>query len=885
MNYPVWELSTAGGGLLIACIAVVHVYVSHFAVGGGLFLVWAEKKAYRENSDILLDYVKKHTKFFLLLTMVFGGITGVGIWFTIALLNPSAASTLIHTFVFGWAAEWVCFLGEIVALFIYFYTFGKMSRQNHLKIGWLYFIFAWLSLFFINGIIDVMLTPGQWTQDGLFWTGFFNPTMWPALWFRTFITFMFAGIFGFLTSMFIQDETVRQSMNRSCALWIILPMVFMLASGVWYFNSLPEGIQAMMLNISPEFGPYFTTFYLGTGALFAGAVILALSLPLPLKKGVAFLVLVLGLVYMGGFEFLREGGRRPWAIYGHTYANAVKAMDVEKINQDGFMATAKWVFNREVTPETQFAVGRELWRHQCAACHSVGGPMKDILKLTHGIGLDGIDARIAGNGKLSPYMPPFMGTVRERRALATYILEGLQGQKVQPETVFPVGDKTVALPPFDGEKDEYVLLAWNNLGMHSMTDSDPYWVLQPPGNDLFAQLIRRGEAPEVVTADEGIEIVYEAPEAFADPASQVKFWDHVESLFGKKLERNIGLSGNGLNGTMTFSETLNAFEANKIPVVPYRSDGNYDPYPVFTVKAVDKETGKVLAMTKTVVPTATEMGCKNCHGGKWRVPGTAGFSDETAANILAAHDKRSGTNLLERAKQGQPQHCQSCHSDPLRGAEGKSELLNLSAAIHGWHASYLADQGADACYKCHPCRPSGPTKCLRGVHADKLDCSSCHGYMEDHALSLLKKENEQGKAGAKPLMVHLTPRKVATVDQINARTPWINEPDCLNCHIEFTRPDPKTADAFNQWTQEAEELFRLRHDDTDSIMCQACHGATHAIYPSRNKFAPDMGNIQPLQYQGNRFPIGYQKCSVCHTIPILDEPVHHPMAELALKQE
>ncbi|WP_320045291.1 hypothetical protein [uncultured Desulfobacter sp.] len=50
MNYPVWELYTAGGGLLIAFIAVVHVYVAHFAVGGGLFLIWAENKAYKENS-------------------------------------------------------------------------------------------------------------------------------------------------------------------------------------------------------------------------------------------------------------------------------------------------------------------------------------------------------------------------------------------------------------------------------------------------------------------------------------------------------------------------------------------------------------------------------------------------------------------------------------------------------------------------------------------------------------------------------------------------------------------------------------------------------------------------------------------------------------------
>ena len=101
MNYPVWYLPGIGGGLLIALIAVLHVFVSHFAVGGGLYLIYSEKKGIRENSQAILDFTKAHARFFLLLTMVFGSITGVGIWFIIALVNPAATSFLIHTFVFG----------------------------------------------------------------------------------------------------------------------------------------------------------------------------------------------------------------------------------------------------------------------------------------------------------------------------------------------------------------------------------------------------------------------------------------------------------------------------------------------------------------------------------------------------------------------------------------------------------------------------------------------------------------------------------------------------------------------------------------------------------------------------------------------------------------
>ncbi len=137
MNYPVWQLEFAGGGLLIALIAIIHVYIAQFAVGGGLFLVLTEMKGLRENNRAIIDYVRKHTRFFVLITMVLGALTGVGIWFTISVLNPAATSTLIHIFVFAWAVEWLFFLTEILSLFIYYKTFDRLSDQTHVLIGWI----------------------------------------------------------------------------------------------------------------------------------------------------------------------------------------------------------------------------------------------------------------------------------------------------------------------------------------------------------------------------------------------------------------------------------------------------------------------------------------------------------------------------------------------------------------------------------------------------------------------------------------------------------------------------------------------------------------------------------------------------------------------------
>ena len=137
MNYPIWEIPYIGGATLIAVISVVHVYIAHLAVGGGLFLWLTDLKGYRENNPEIHNYVRKHTKFFLLLTMVFGGLTGVGIWFIIALVHPSGTSTLIHHFVFGWAIEWVFFVGEITALLIYYYYFDRMEKSKRLIIAFL----------------------------------------------------------------------------------------------------------------------------------------------------------------------------------------------------------------------------------------------------------------------------------------------------------------------------------------------------------------------------------------------------------------------------------------------------------------------------------------------------------------------------------------------------------------------------------------------------------------------------------------------------------------------------------------------------------------------------------------------------------------------------
>ena len=416
MDYPIWRLGFPGG-LLIAVVAVLHVFVSHFAVGGGAYLVLTERKAYRENDETLLAYVRRYSKFFALLTVVFGAVSGVGIWFAIGLVSPDATSSLIHSFVWGWAIEWVFFFVEIAAALIYAYNWDKLDRATHLAIGWIYFVAAWASLAIINGIITYMLTPGRWLETKLFWDGFFNPTYWPSLIMRTAFCAALAGLWGLVTASKLESPS-REKVSRWAGSWLVIGLGCLPPTAWWYFGKFPTFARDYFAGLIPTAEHTIRLGLVSVAVAMVLALVFAIAKPRWMNRGVLAVLVLACFAALASGEYLREFSRKPYAISGYIYANGIRVEQVQAIAANGGMgAHSKWL---TVTPAPTAEYGHEVFVVQCASCHSVDG-YRSIRSRVRGWDEKFAAAIVPHLSLTRGTMPEFAGNATDAEALAKYL--------------------------------------------------------------------------------------------------------------------------------------------------------------------------------------------------------------------------------------------------------------------------------------------------------------------------------------------------------------------------------------------------------------------------------------------------------------------------------
>jgi len=436
------------------------------------------------------------------------------------------------------------------------------------------------------------------------------------------------------------------------------------------------------------------------------------------------------------------------------------------------------------------------------------------------------------------------------------------------------------------------LVGWNDLGMHCMDADYSVMAILPPYNTIHAQLV--DSQGNLVTIPNGITVTYEA---VADPTGSINttsigktnFWDFVIGLFGAGPAPDEGLAGFDMPGAgnpplpMVWESGHNWFTAEGVPITPYDDSAEKNYYPLMRLVARNSG-GTELASTDVVLPVSDEMDCSACHASGSAAAGEppSGWvwdpdpERDYRLNILTLHDDLHGgqtiyQNALATAGynsaglhttatvDGRSILCATCHSSNALPGTGITGIPPLTRAVHDLHADVLDpltgmilddSDNRSACYRCHP---GSDTRCLRGAMGAAvsptgdlaMQCQNCHGSM-----SVVGAASREG---------------------------WFDQPTCQNCHTGtavHNNGQIRYTDAFDppgQLRQAVDGTFATNDDvpiagtslyrfseGHGGLQCSACHGSTHAIYPSSH--AND--NLQNIAIQSHEGTI--IECASCH---------------------
>jgi cytochrome bd-type quinol oxidase subunit 1 len=436
VEYPIFDAPMLGGAMVIAIVAIVHVVIAHFSVGSGFFVAYAERRAITAGESDVLAFLKKYALLVLLVPYVLGTVTGAGIWFTVALVSPRAISVLVHQFVWDWAAEWVLFLIEVVAIYLYFFTWDRIRPRAHNAIGWVFAAASMLTLLVINAILSFMLTPGSWAPHAplAVWKGIFNPSYVPTALMRALVAVALAGAGAVALAAVVRGLTDR-ARDRVVSLGykMMLPAVLCLPLAGWTFAVLPDRAKDFLQGGAPVMTIFLAFGVTSFAILTAGA---ALSLwrrdYRPSTLGATMLVL-LALVGMGSMEFVREGVRKPYIIDGFMYSTGVTTAmadgidptaTLERTRRDGILSAAPWALppGRTAADLAADERGRCVYRAACLRCHSLQG-YNALGPLVAGWSRPTLRHLLDRMDEVKPSMPPFPGTEAEKEALADFLAD------------------------------------------------------------------------------------------------------------------------------------------------------------------------------------------------------------------------------------------------------------------------------------------------------------------------------------------------------------------------------------------------------------------------------------------------------------------------------
>lgn len=444
--FPTWYEPGVGSGWVVGLIATFHVLASHTSVGAALLFAYLSHKAYREDRDDVLDFVKKYGLFLMVFTYVAGSITGPGIWYSTTVASPNGIGALIHSFVWKWATEWVFFVVEVIGVYMIVYLVGKVDKKTHMKISVIFGLASWGTMIIIVGILSFMMLPGkeQWFTEGGYLNGFYGTNTFIQMAMRTAFMFTMTAVVGGIIISAIQDPAFKKEMARKLGWLGIISTLAGAGLLQLYLTSVPPQALLIMENRLPDyFEPSIMIVLAGTLTYFILTMIQPKALVAGFAGAMTVVILVAGL---WPEETARESMRKPWVAGQYVYSNQiigkdVPAMDIQSqlpiLEKQGLLKSHPFTPEhlRQVNNGNTIQAGEFIAMTYCSNCHS---PSKTGIRPLHRYFPDSITQAqmekyvrgvlVTGNIAYMPKMPMLESEVK---ALSAYLvmnkLKGSQG--------------------------------------------------------------------------------------------------------------------------------------------------------------------------------------------------------------------------------------------------------------------------------------------------------------------------------------------------------------------------------------------------------------------------------------------------------------------------
>jgi mono/diheme cytochrome c family protein len=234
-------------------------------------------------------------------------------------------------------------------------------------------------------------------------------------------------------------DEARPRLMRYLGWWMFAGVFVSYAGYRWWEAALPETIRALFLGKSPALlGLAETRHFLlwAITLVLLLTVIFLLARPRAARAIPVLLLMLAAFGFFGGYERLREGTRKPFLIHDYMFSNGVRVDQIAILREEGFLSTARWAAAAATEPGV--VTGRQIFRAQCASCHTLGGylAITDYLPedpdMIYSVVYTLYDQGEAFTGLAPgepvdkaaldyPFMPPFVGTEEEMEALVEYL--------------------------------------------------------------------------------------------------------------------------------------------------------------------------------------------------------------------------------------------------------------------------------------------------------------------------------------------------------------------------------------------------------------------------------------------------------------------------------